>query len=506
MAQAISFLILLFFAIPTHSFAEYLCSSESKNDRLLFKDNRNQIWEVNNLKFTKTSFLESYLSCAQFIEKTDQVQNRSAKLSPLYPASQLKSHFIEKNHFFEHCLESPVCRMSPLDNLFYPDFLIRHLWKPSVFDRTSICNERSLLSEETQPVEPVQRFGITQTWEIPKDSLEGKLFQFLDKNRPTKLLFSSMIFSEDLFHRLDQWLIKNPGSQAWIFLSYNLEVLMPGFPEQFKSVSGRINLVPMFQDPINPFTYHIKGAVFLKDQPHIKKQWLLLMSANWRRYSEENVKDKIFITENKQLSSAYTQLLYSILEDRCSSLRYLDCSNSLRYAPSDRRAAEIKELIKKSCESLKEWPAKIMHDEALQASAPFARPGTQKVEQKVIELIEHAQKSILLASHVFGESRISQELIKAQARGVKVQLLLGTKLANPFFEKTLQQIFNVDQVTEETGVTAHAKFMIIDDDLAIWTTGNFTKTSLQNPWEIFLFIKDPQFIGVLKEYLMKTLQ
>jgi hypothetical protein len=42
--------------------------------------------------------------------------------------------------------------------------------------------------------------------------------------------------------------------------------------------------------------------------------------------------------------------------------------------------------------------------------------------------------------------------------------------------------------------------MVIDREQLIWATGNFTGTSLSNPWEIYLFTRSRDLIATLEAY------
>ena len=75
--------IILCFFFTLVAWSEYYCSAENRHDALLFNDKNGLRWEVANMRFAKTPYLDSYLNCTQFIERGSVERNRNIKLSPL---------------------------------------------------------------------------------------------------------------------------------------------------------------------------------------------------------------------------------------------------------------------------------------------------------------------------------------------------------------------------------------------------------------------------------------
>ena len=299
---------------------------------------------------------------------------------------------------------------------------------------------------------------------------------------------TSMIFSKTILRRLDDWLLRHPGKEAWVFFAYNLHVMETGFPEEYAPRSKGLYLVPVFQTPETEDSYHIKGIGFGGRDPSIH-----LMTVNIRMFREEKVAD--VITELKGLSAyrSFESLLGRVLDHQCKRRSFLDCSNLLRYPSRDSRAEMIHAWVDRACENRKKWMVP-------ESPSLFSRGGDGVVEATLLEEIGRARTQIDLASHVFNRSKVSDALLEAAARGVRVRVLVGTPIQDGGFQKVLEKSVDLKLQTRREGVTAHAKFAVMDGTRAIWGTGNLTKTSLQNPWEIFLGTEDVKFLKSLTAY------
>jgi hypothetical protein len=487
-------LTILFVGIGTFSAqAQYYCSADAKRDGLLYRDLNATTWEVANLRFEKTPYLDSYLSCIKFLEKIPKAWHRTAKLTPLYPDTQKIVRFQSQDPLIQLCLDTPACHLSFFENFFYPKALYRNFMKAKVFLENPSCRQPIVEKLEPlteKPLHIIPSLPIRSVWKIPEESLDGKFFEKLDREKPKKIYLSSMIISEKILNQLERWLIKNPESEAWVFLAYNLHVLENDFPEKYQPKTERLHFFPVFQTPWTKDSYHIKGAAF-----EGKTFSTLLMTVNMRRFREEKVADRIFELEGKEVFQSYVDVLHQVLTEQCSQLSYLNCSNELRYEPSDPRSKIITQWIENSCKTQSRFLTTNKEPTSF-----FTRTQNTDLENQFERLITQAEKSILISSHVFHESKISTALLMAASRGVKVKLLVGTEITDQNFLTRISKPLSLKMVTKESGVTSHAKFMVIDNEVVVWGTGNFTKTSLQNPWEIFIVTKDKKIINELVDY------
>lgn len=100
-----------------------------------------------------------------------------------------------------------------------------------------------------------------------------------------------------------------------------------------------------------------------------------------------------------------------------------------------------------------------------------------------------------------GNSLIVKELINAKKRGINVTLFVTNKITSNSLEKKLIQNLGTNFLYAPAGYNFHSKFLIVDNSRILFGTGNFTKTAMMNPWEIYLLSMDSKLIEAFKNYL-----
>jgi hypothetical protein len=476
--------------------AAYFCSAEAKRGGIQYSDAEGVQWEVANLRYEKTPFLGSYLACAQMLDRVDRQINTSTSLIKLYPIEEQMARFRSRDPMVDLCLDSPACRLDPLQSWFMPGMLWKSWHREDLFARHPHCRDSlrktapvgDEFEEESEQRMKDQVLQVGQIWTIPDQPLVERLFQQIEKNRPDRILMTSMIFSKSVLRRIDDWLLKHPGTEAWIFFAYNLHVMEGGFPDAYRPRSKGLYLVPVFQTPEAEDSYHIKGVGFRG-----RKTGIHLMTVNIRRFREEKVADVVTELTGQDSYRSLEALLANVLDQQCENRKYLDCSNLLRYAETDSRARLISSWVDRACADRKKLTSSEKQD-------LFVRGGDGVVEATILEEISRARSTIDVASHVLNRSKVSDALLEAVGRGVKVRILVGTPIQDEAFQKSLEKQVQLKFQTRKERVTAHAKFVLIDGSQVIWGTGNLTKTSLLNPWEIFIRTRNLQFISALSSY------
>ena len=490
MAHLRLILFICCFFYSAHSWAEYFCSADSKRDGIFYRDASNTEWEIANLRFEKNAYLGSYLSCAQFLDHIPQDYKFSAHIQPLYPYHKKIARFLDGDPLLTLCTQTPGCHLPFTQNFFHLLQWVKSLGNKAILPSLQACKGTSAPNTQNEKPLPISdTLHLDEVWKIPEESLEDKLFETLDREKPLNLYFSSMIFSKAILERLDQWLRLHPQSNAWVFLAYNLHVLEPDFPMDFRPQTKQLHLFPVFQTPTSPDSYHIKGAAF-----EGKTHTTLLMTVNMRRFREEKVADRIFKLDGIDAFNSYQNVLAQVLDSQCAQVNQMTCSNALRYGFHDPRSEVIRNWIEEGCQH--RFHATGTKDGPM----VFARGTLSPLEEQLEHWIAQAQHTIFLSSHILTDSRLINSFLEARKKGIEVKVIVGTEINDLAFYQKISAPLALKRVTREEGLTAHAKFILIDDRLAIWGTGNFTKTSLTNPWEIFLATRDNRFISELKTY------
>jgi phosphatidylserine/phosphatidylglycerophosphate/cardiolipin synthase-like enzyme len=99
-------------------------------------------------------------------------------------------------------------------------------------------------------------------------------------------------------------------------------------------------------------------------------------------------------------------------------------------------------------------------------------------QQGLIKQIDQAKKSIRVMAYGFTQPELAQALVKAKKRGVQVELIQDDKSANNNRE-ALEPLFLAGIEIRSDGEHAifHNKVMLIDDDIVITGSYNFTKSA-----------------------------
>ena len=480
--------------------ADYFCSSENQYGGIQYSDDSGAVWEVLDLRFDETRILGGYLACTRFLREIPKEWNRTTNLLSLYPRSENVARLGPGDPLIELCLKTPGCRLNPVFGLFRPMATARSFTKSSLTREMPQCHEKTRRTEDEwgaqKPelaIHPVS-FDLGRVVSIPEQSLEESIIHEIRIKRPKKILISTMILSPHILGEVDQWMVRHPDAEAWVFFSYNMQALEAGFPENFQVQSKRIHLFPVFQTPEAEDSYHIKGMAL-----EGADQSLWLYSVNLRRFREEKLVDRIFELKGPHPYQSFARILETVLNQQCRERHYAACTSELRFGVNSENGKRIANWIEESCAH----PIPVQNRVAQQPANLLFRGGVSSIEDQIIEWIQNSKKTIRVSSHILNDSDISAALIQASKRGVGIDILVGTESEGKW-ALYQDEHFKIHYRTRETGRISHAKFMLFDDDLAVWGTGNFTRTAMDNPWELFLATKESRFLKMLMDYFEQT--
>jgi phosphatidylserine/phosphatidylglycerophosphate/cardiolipin synthase-like enzyme len=110
----------------------------------------------------------------------------------------------------------------------------------------------------------------------------------------------------------------------------------------------------------------------------------------------------------------------------------------------------------------------------------------------IVKAIDASEREVLVQAYGFTHNAIAQALVRAHARGVKVRVLLDKKsqTSNRFVIGVLQ---DADIAVRQDGkhAIAHNKVMVIDQEVVITGSFNFTNSAATRNAENFLILKSP---------------
>jgi len=115
----------------------------------------------------------------------------------------------------------------------------------------------------------------------------------------------------------------------------------------------------------------------------------------------------------------------------------------------------------------------------------------------VIAAIDKAKQSVLVQAYGFTAVPIAQALIAAHRRGVKVRLVLDSDgKASKYNQGATCAAAGIDVAWDAKHLIQHSKVMILDNQLVITGSFNFTQSAETGNAENLLLINDPKLAAV----------
>jgi phosphatidylserine/phosphatidylglycerophosphate/cardiolipin synthase-like enzyme len=103
-----------------------------------------------------------------------------------------------------------------------------------------------------------------------------------------------------------------------------------------------------------------------------------------------------------------------------------------------------------------------------------------------------AKRTILAQAYSFTSAPIAKALLDARKRGVQVQVILDKSQRSDKYSSTdFLSNRGVPVVIDANHAIAHNKIIVIDDELVLTGSFNFTKAAQQKNAENLLIIRDP---------------
>lgn len=447
------------------------CHGDGVRSTLFYSDG-NRSYEFVDIQFLGPKYLEHYLACTNFLfSLKNKNRNRKISFSPLLNTikkSLIRFSGSDKTLFYDLCQKDKNCE------IIFPYSLL----EPAIFYRQITQDKSPQKCDETQPIKSPLPIKISDTlksihfWDLPKHDLINQFWKTANSDIHDKIILSSMTFSLTF---LDQLInrYKDSPTQIYLLTSFNIMSMDDRILKNLAKLPSNFHFIPIYQSSMEPYSHHQKGAIFFsKNGPTV-----IWNSSNFRKYESQKLFDIGMTVSDKEFSEILLNRWMMTAHTSCAEIKYRNCSLNLRYSSSPQALSLWEAVTEKGCARL---PA--------MTESKHTDPTALEL---VLGLITKAKKSILVHSHVTGNSLILEQLKLAHERGIDVKMIAGkpTKAFNiPWLKIILDKREH------------HAKFMIIDDTTFLWGTGNITKTSFDNQREDFFYGKNAEIISKLKLY------
>ncbi len=116
-------------------------------------------------------------------------------------------------------------------------------------------------------------------------------------------------------------------------------------------------------------------------------------------------------------------------------------------------------------------------------------------ETLLLDSIRLAKSEILVAVYSFSNRKIARALIKRSKEGVSIKLKVDKKQASYDYSKFVFDLMkskhlDIEYISMEKHHSMHNKFLVIDKELVLTGSYNFTKNATKFNWENLVLIKD----------------
>jgi phosphatidylserine/phosphatidylglycerophosphate/cardiolipin synthase-like enzyme len=118
----------------------------------------------------------------------------------------------------------------------------------------------------------------------------------------------------------------------------------------------------------------------------------------------------------------------------------------------------------------------------------------------ITKVLGQAKQEILVQAYSFTSAPIAKALLNAHKRGVKVQVILDkSQWSEKYSSATFLKNSGIPTFIDDKHAIAHNKIMIIDQEIVITGSFNFTKAAEEKNAENILILKDKALAKVYIE-------
>ncbi|MDD3460094.1 MAG: phospholipase D-like domain-containing protein, partial [Mesotoga sp.] len=116
--------------------------------------------------------------------------------------------------------------------------------------------------------------------------------------------------------------------------------------------------------------------------------------------------------------------------------------------------------------------------------------------ERIVEILERAQEEVVLVSYSLDEQEVIDCLNRLYIKGLNVSVVIDNSTVSRTFAKSPQ--FKV--MTDTTAALVHSKFIVVDSQIVVFGTGNFTEGSLREDSNSFIMIESESLALLFLDY------
>lgn len=120
-------------------------------------------------------------------------------------------------------------------------------------------------------------------------------------------------------------------------------------------------------------------------------------------------------------------------------------------------------------------------------------------EERIVGIIQNANDSIDVAMYSFTSPKIADALIEARQRDVEPRVVLDYLQSTSKYSQKNNLLSKIPVRVMKPGKTMHNKFIIVDNELVVTGSYNFTKNGNEKNHENFVIIFDKGIVSLYRE-------
>lgn len=468
--------ILSFFIIFVPAcYAGLSCKSLENKTSLYFTKSDLTEFEIVELEFADVSFLPGIFSCASFLEQLSssfsiQQQFNEQSFQPLLTFSDSKAARITgklRDEIYKQCSAFHGCSILFPFSLLSPYKDKKNL-EQILKEKLPICLSTKKVVKTAKPViDPSELFGSRIIFDISERKVTDEFMRIYDSQVWDKIYISSMTISAGFLKKIIEK-AKTKSSEVHILFSLSLQSLLKEFPSYLFELPPNVIIHPIFLSSSAVNAYHIKGALFLGNSPKY-----LFFTGNFRNYDNELFSDLAMIADVKDPSSIEKNFL-SQIDYNCRDKVYLDCTLLSRFENNSSNNELMTRLLKRSCQNSSQ-----LNLQKIIATGPRYTDMKKLIHEKLMS----AKNSIYIHTHQFNDIEMLAILDMKLKQGIKVKIINGN---NTTVKDYKREYF----LQNQSSTDLHSKYIIIDQQILIWGTANYTQTGYTNLWEMTFIHRD----------------
>ena len=127
-----------------------------------------------------------------------------------------------------------------------------------------------------------------------------------------------------------------------------------------------------------------------------------------------------------------------------------------------------------------------------------------KCTNLIVEAINSAKKSLLVQAYSFTSAPIAKAVVEAKERGVNVKVILDkSQFSQKYSSATFLKNHQIPLWEDDKVAIAHNKVMVIDSQLVVTGSFNFTKAAQERNAENLLIVDSPALAKLYTQNWLK---